>query len=85
LTITATSLRARLCNDVHGAYRLVGRRIEAVEPPWPHTERNCGAREQRLEHRSWLDATRSPSITMLDPDRLRITSASGSIDFERRR
>lgn len=87
LSITPTMLRASVCNDVYGHYRLAGAQIEAVGPAWPRTERGCGDPEMRLEDRAWavLAVTRAPSIAMLTPDRMRITSARGSIDFERRR
>ena len=86
LTVTPTMITTTgLCNDVRGHYRMVARRIEAVGPPWPRSEKGCPAR-QRLDDRAWtvLGAAWTPSFTMLGPDRMCVTSARGSIDFERR-
>ncbi|MCY7398308.1 MAG: META domain-containing protein [Sphingomonas bacterium] len=85
LTIAPIWLRASLCNDVYGAYRVLDRRIVSLGPPWPRTERGCSLPRQRLDDRAWAVLGGLPTITMLDPARMRLTSARGSIDFERRR
>ena len=78
-------LRAGLCNDVHGAYRVLDRRIVASGPPWPRAQRGCGLARQRLEDRAWAVLGGSPTITIVNPTRMRLTSAGRSIEFERKR
>lgn len=86
MTITATELNADfLCNGPRGRYRIVNNRIEPNDSPWPQTERGCSADLMRLDDRVWAVLGRSPAITMLDPNRMRLTSDRGSIDFQRKR
>ncbi len=86
LTVTPTSVNTTgVCNDVSGRYVIVERRLTPDGLPWPRSERGCAPERMALEDRIYAVFWKQPMVSLPTPDRLRLTSASGSIAFERKR
>ena len=74
-----------LCNDVQGHYLVIGERLVPNGYPWPRSERGCAPERMVLEDRVYAVFWNEPASLLPTPNRLRLTSARGSIEFERKR
>ncbi len=84
LVVTPTMLRTQsVCNDVHGHYWIVERRLMPNGMQWPRTERGCDPDGMTLEDQVFAVMFYAPVISFPAPDRLRLVSARGSIEFKR--
>ena len=86
LVVTPTMVRTEgVCNDLRGHYLIVERRLTPNGMMWPRSERGCDPDRMTLEDRIFAVMWHTPVISFPAPDRLRLASARGSIEFERKR
>ena len=86
LFVTPPMIRTQgLCNDLHGNYWIVDRRLKPNGMTWPRTERGCDRDRMTLEDRVFAVMWYAPVVSFPTPDRLRLTSARGMLEFVRAR